>query len=124
MYMFININIKENEMRVSTRNRMSGKPLKEQLVGEWALTSYVVRDIKTSVEDRPFGERPLGLLLYTPDGYMSAQLQPPPNDVSLPMEISRTLPLTNLQPREAPTSPIQVAFLSTNRRTPCPTKWQ
>ena len=56
---------------------MSEKPLREQLIGAWTLTSYVERDIETGVENHPFGERPLGLILYTPDGYMSAQLQRP-----------------------------------------------
>ena len=56
---------------------MSKKSLREQLVGAWALTSCVERDIETGVENHPLGERPLGLILYTPDGYMSAQLQSP-----------------------------------------------
>src|SRR5260370_42488166 len=56
---------------------MTEKFLREQLVGAWALTSFVERDIETGVENRPFGEHPLGLILYTPDGYVSAQLQPP-----------------------------------------------
>jgi hypothetical protein len=37
----------------------------------------VERDVETGVEDHPFGEHPLGFILYTPDGYMSAQLQCP-----------------------------------------------
>jgi hypothetical protein len=56
---------------------MSEKSLREQLVGAWTLSSCVERDIETGVENHPFGERPLGLILYTPDGYMSAQLQRP-----------------------------------------------
>lgn len=56
---------------------MSEKSLRERLVGAWALTSYVERDIETGVENRPFGEHPLGFVLYTPDGYVSAQLQRP-----------------------------------------------
>jgi hypothetical protein len=56
---------------------MSEKPLRQQLVGAWALMSFVERDIETGVENHPFGERPLGLILYTPDGYVSAQLQRP-----------------------------------------------
>jgi Lipocalin-like domain len=54
---------------------MSGKSLREQLVGAWALTGCVERDIETGVESHPLGERPLGLILYTADGYVSAQLQ-------------------------------------------------
>jgi hypothetical protein len=56
---------------------MGGKSLREQLVGTWTLTSCIVRDTETGVEHHPLGERPLGLILYTPDGYMSAQLQCP-----------------------------------------------
>jgi hypothetical protein len=52
---------------------MADKFLREQLVGAWELTSFVERDIETGVENHPFGEHPLGLILYTPDGYMSAQ---------------------------------------------------
>jgi hypothetical protein len=56
---------------------MTEKFLREQLVGAWALMSFVERDIETGVENHPFGEHPLGLILYTPDGYVSAQLQRP-----------------------------------------------
>jgi hypothetical protein len=56
---------------------MSGRSLREQLVGAWTLSSCVERDIVTGFENHPFGERPLGFILYTPDGYMSAQLQHP-----------------------------------------------
>jgi hypothetical protein len=56
---------------------MSQTSLREQLIGAWTLTSYVERDIATGIENHPWGERPLGFILYTPDGYMSAQLQRP-----------------------------------------------
>ena len=56
---------------------MTEKFLREQLVGAWALMSFVERDIETGVENHPFGEHPLGVILYTPDGYVSAQLQRP-----------------------------------------------
>ena len=56
---------------------MTKKSLREQLVGAWTFSSCVERDIETGVENHPLGERPLGLILYTPDGYMSAQLQRP-----------------------------------------------
>jgi hypothetical protein len=54
---------------------MSEKSLREQLIGAWVLASCVERDIETAVENHPLGDRPLGLILYTPDGYVSAQLQ-------------------------------------------------
>ena len=56
---------------------MNERFLREQLVGAWVLSSFVERDVETGVEYHPFGKRPLGLILYTPDGYMSAQLQRP-----------------------------------------------
>ena len=56
---------------------MSERSLRERLIGAWALASCVELDLETGVESFPFGERPLGLILYTPDGYMSAQLQRP-----------------------------------------------
>ena len=56
---------------------MGEKSLREQLVGAWTLTGCVERDMETGVESHPLGERPVGLILYTPDGYMSAQLQRP-----------------------------------------------
>jgi hypothetical protein len=56
---------------------MSETSLREQLVGAWTLSSCVERDIETGVENYPFGEHPLGLILYTPDGYMSVQLHRP-----------------------------------------------
>jgi Lipocalin-like domain len=54
---------------------MSENSLRQQLVGAWALSTFVERDIETGVENHLFGKRPLGLILYTPDGYVSAQLQ-------------------------------------------------
>jgi hypothetical protein len=51
--------------------------LHDALVGTWRLVSYEA----TGVDDRevvhPFGERPLGLLVHTADGYMSAQITRP-----------------------------------------------
>jgi Lipocalin-like domain len=54
---------------------MIGKSLREQLVGAWVLTNCIERDVETGVENHPLGESPLGLILYTADSYMSAQLQ-------------------------------------------------
>ena len=71
---------------------MSERSLREQLVGAWALSSFVERDIETGVENRPFGERPLGLILYTPDGYMSAQLQCPDRHAFADGDLLRATP--------------------------------
>lgn len=44
-----------------------------QLVGAWRLVSWETRYVDGRVT-RPFGRRPQGLLLYTPDGGMSASI--------------------------------------------------
>ena len=47
-----------------------------QLVGVWSLLSYT--EEKTGCEDtQPFGPTPVGFLIYTPDGFVSAQLMKP-----------------------------------------------
>ena len=48
--------------------------LRQRLVGTWRLVSYVERDVESSEESHPMGERPLGLLIYAQDGFMSVQL--------------------------------------------------
>lgn len=50
--------------------------IRERLVGCWRLVEFSV----TTNGDRathPLGDHPLGTILYTPDGYMSAQLAKP-----------------------------------------------
>src|SRR5258705_647641 len=56
---------------------MGSLKLRESLIGAWELVSAVERDVETGVENNVLGERPQGFILYTPDGYMSAQLQGP-----------------------------------------------
>jgi hypothetical protein len=46
--------------------------LREQLIGAWKLASYVEKPVDGSPATYPLGETPRGLILYTPDGYMSA----------------------------------------------------
>jgi len=50
---------------------MDGNPL----VGTWRLVSWESRDADGEVS-HPFGREPLGYLIYTADGYMSAILTP------------------------------------------------
>src|SRR5260221_1543088 len=56
---------------------MESLNLRESLIGAWELVAAVERDMETGVENNVLGERPQGFILYTPDGYMSAQLQGP-----------------------------------------------
>ena len=50
--------------------------IRERLVGCWRLVGYSVTTDGGEVS-HPLGETPLGTILYTPDGYMSAQLAKP-----------------------------------------------
>jgi hypothetical protein len=49
-------------------------PLTEvALVGTWQLISYEIECVPGAVIDRPFGRYPHGTLIYTAEGWMSAQ---------------------------------------------------
>lgn len=48
--------------------------LREQLIGAWKLVSYQEIPVDGSDPFEPLGHQPRGLIIYTPDGYMSAQL--------------------------------------------------
>ena len=47
--------------------------IRERLVGGWRLVSYTETPFGGKAS-HPLGDNPLGTILYTPDGYMSAQL--------------------------------------------------
>jgi hypothetical protein len=51
--------------------------LRERLIGAWKLVSYVEKPVNGSAPFHPLGEAPRGIIMYTPDGYMSAQLMLP-----------------------------------------------
>jgi hypothetical protein len=51
--------------------------LRERLVGAWKLVSYVEKPVDGSAPFYPMGEKPEGIIMYTPDGYMSAQIMHP-----------------------------------------------
>ena len=55
---------------------MSEPSIRERLAGCWRLVGYDVT-AGGGRTDRPLGDNPLGTILYTPDGYMSAQLARP-----------------------------------------------
>jgi hypothetical protein len=48
--------------------------LRTNLIGAWVLQSYEARSIDGSTMTYPLGVNPRGIIMYTPDGYMSAQL--------------------------------------------------
>jgi hypothetical protein len=51
--------------------------LREQLIGAWKLVSCEERPVDGSPSFYPMRENPMGIIMYTPDGYMSAQLMKP-----------------------------------------------
>lgn len=51
--------------------------LRDQLIGAWKLISYEERPVDGSPSFFPMSETPQGIIMYTPDGYMSAQLSQP-----------------------------------------------
>jgi hypothetical protein len=48
--------------------------LGEDIVGTWRLISYVAEDDRGGAVTYPLGRDAVGLIMYTSDGYMSAQL--------------------------------------------------
>ena len=48
--------------------------LRDAVLGGWELVSFVARDAVTGEKRHPLGAAPRGLILYTADGHMSAQL--------------------------------------------------
>ncbi len=48
--------------------------LRDAVLGAWELVSFVARDAATDEDRHPRGTAPRGLILYTADGHMSAQL--------------------------------------------------
>lgn len=50
--------------------------LANRILGAWELVTFDARDTATGDVRQPLGQRPRGLILYTEDGFMSAQLAP------------------------------------------------
>jgi hypothetical protein len=46
----------------------------DAVLGAWELVSFTARDETTGEDRQPLGTAPRGLILYTADGHMSAQL--------------------------------------------------
>jgi hypothetical protein len=61
-------------MTMTHRHEVYRPGIRERLVGCWRLVGFTVTAAEEGETDRPLGEDPLGTILYTPDGYMSAQL--------------------------------------------------
>ena len=55
---------------------MFEQTMADRLVGSWSLASYIQSFDDVRADVLPMGSAPAGLILYTPDGHMSAQLGP------------------------------------------------
>ncbi|MEG1930090.1 MAG: lipocalin-like domain-containing protein [Anaerovorax sp.] len=54
------------------------KSFRETLVGAWRLVEYSIEDKnKSGAKFYPLGKDATGFIMYTPDGYMSAQIMSP-----------------------------------------------
>lgn len=49
----------------------------QDLIGTWTLVRFESHDVDTSHTIYPFGEKAKGFIIYTSDGFMSAQLMNP-----------------------------------------------
>ena len=54
--------------------QQTGSSLRDQLIGAWKLVSYVEKPVDSSAPTYPFGKDAQGIIMYTHDGFMSAQL--------------------------------------------------
>jgi hypothetical protein len=54
---------------------MSEKNLRDRLIDAWKLISYEERPVDVLPSFYPMSVKPMGIIMYTPDGYMSAQLR-------------------------------------------------
>lgn len=59
----------------TTTTALSESPtIKGRLIGTWTLHSYIETNVDTGEKSYPMGESPSGFIIYTADGYMSAQM--------------------------------------------------
>lgn len=97
--------------------------LRQRLLGAWTLDSYLEIDAETGVRHAPFGDAPLGLIVYTADGYMSSvQLQARERAPFSGDDLYAARP-PNTRRRDARTSRMRDASSSTKRRARYRTKW-
>jgi hypothetical protein len=66
--------------------------IREKLIGAWRLVDVVKESVAGSPAGRPHGDRPVGLILYTHDGFMSVQIMDPDRPSSVSADWSSLTP--------------------------------
>ena len=97
--------------------------LRDALIGAWRLVSCVETDVKTGEVFLPMGEHPQGFILYTPDGYMSAQLSAPDRAGFASGDMYRGRQ-TTMSPPASVILLIPVPIMSTRRAASSSTRWR
>src|SRR6516225_179229 len=64
-------------MSIDRSEAVMAEGLRARLIGAWKLVSYQEIPVDGSEPFEPLGHQPHGIIMYTPDGYMSAQLSKP-----------------------------------------------
>ena len=60
----------------------SGMTVRERLLGAWTLRDFVEAPVDGSPDARPLGANPRGTILYSADGFVSAQAAQPVSDLA------------------------------------------
>lgn len=63
-------------LAVATVVRTGESDVSTRFFGAWSLTSYELR-LASGTVSKPFGDHPIGRIIYMKNGQMSAQLMPP-----------------------------------------------
>lgn len=61
----------------ATEVAMTPQELRRTLAGAWSLVSYQATDVETGGVVEPYGPHPRGLIMYTQNGRMAAQIMNP-----------------------------------------------
>lgn len=69
----------DNIIHSSKKSTMAQR-FPQDLIGTWTLVGFESHDVNTNHTIYPFGGMAIGLIIYTNDGFMSAQLMNPSSE--------------------------------------------
>jgi hypothetical protein len=70
------------QRRESAAAIILGMTVRERLLGAWTLHDFVEAPVDGSPDARPLGDHPRGTILYSADGFVSAQAAQPVSDLA------------------------------------------